>query len=107
MGDHADVSKHIKTYMMVFAALFVGTVLTVAASQVQVSTPAHITIALAIAVVKASLVAAIFMHLKWEKSFSIWIALLFCAIFFCVLMLLPVLTVQDMNRIGVEHGIWG
>ena len=107
MGDHADVSKHIKTYMLVFAALAVGTVLTVLAAQIQVSTPVHIAIALAIAIVKASLVAAIFMHLKWEKSSSIWMALLFCAIFFVVLLLLPVLTVQDMNRVGVEHGIWG
>lgn len=107
MGDHADVSKHIKTYMIVFAALAVGTVLTVLAAQIEASTPAHIAIALLIAVVKASLVAAIFMHLKWERSISIWIALLFCAIFFVVLMLLPALTMHDMNRIGVEHGIWG
>lgn len=107
MGDHADVSKHVKTYLLVFGALAVGTILTVLAAQIHVSTPAHITIALAIAVVKASLVAAIFMHLKWERSQSIWIALLFCAIFFAALMLLPVLTMEDMNRVGVEYGIWG
>jgi len=107
MGGHADVSKQKTVYLFVFGALAVGTVLTVLAAQIEASTPVHITIALAIAVVKASLVAAIFMHLKWETSSSIWIALLFCAIFFVVLLLLPVLTMQDMNRIGVEHSIWG
>ena len=107
MGDaHADISKHVRSYIIVFAALAVGTILTVAASQIHVSTPAHITIALAIAVVKASLVAAIFMHLKWEHAPSIWWVLLICAVFFVALMLLPSLTTHDHPPQAVQ-GTWG
>lgn len=94
-GAHSDVSKHVKAYIGVFVALAVFTILTVIASQVHVSTPMHISIALIIAAIKASLVAAIFMHLKWERSASIWWALALCAIFFVVLISLPVLTVAE------------
>jgi len=105
-GAHADVSKHMKAYIAVFVALAIGTILTVAASRIHVSTPAHIGIALTIAVVKASLVAAIFMHLKWESAPSIWWVLLVCVIFFVVLMLLPSLTTHDTPP-QVVHGTWG
>jgi len=105
-GSHADVSRHVKAYIGVFAALAVFTVLTVAASQIHVSTPAHIGIAMLIAVVKASLVAAIFMHLKWEKCWSIWFVLVLSAFFFAVLMLIPVLTANEAMP-EVLHGTWG
>ena len=107
MGDHADVSKHVKAYLFVLAALALGTILTVVAAQIHVSTPAHIGIALLIAVVKASLVAAVFMHLKWERSIAIWWSLLFCAFFFFMLLLVPMLTMQDMDSPHVHHSIWG
>lgn len=106
MGDsHAEISKHIKSYVAVFIALAIATVLTVLASLLDVSMGAHIGIALLIATVKASLVAAIFMHLKWERSISIWWVLGFCAVFFIALMLLPVLTVQESVP-GVVHRMW-
>jgi cytochrome c oxidase subunit IV len=106
MGDsHADISKHVKAYVGVFIALAIATVLTVLASLLDVSTTAHISIALLIAAVKASLVAAIFMHLKWERSISIWWVLAFCAIFFVALLLLPVLTAQESVP-GVVRGTW-
>ena len=69
MGEHADVSKHVKLYLCVFAALAAGTVLTVAAAQLPVSHTVGVAIALGIATVKASLVELIFMHLRWEQSF--------------------------------------
>lgn len=105
-GSHADISRHVKAYLGVFAALAVFTILTVAASQVHVSTPAHIGIAMVIAVAKAGMVAAIFMHLKWEKAWSIWFVLVLCAFFFAVLMLVPVLTANEAMP-GVLHGSWG
>lgn len=107
MSDHADISKHVKLYIFVFAALAAGTVLTVAAAQIHVSKPVGIAIALGIATVKASLVALIFMHLKWERSFSIWVALALCAVFFLLLLLVPMLSMQDMYQPFVEYGIWG
>ncbi|MEK6675262.1 MAG: cytochrome C oxidase subunit IV family protein [Planctomycetota bacterium] len=104
-GAHADVSKHVKAYIGVFVALAVLTVVTVLASYIQVSMGLHITIALVIATIKASFVAAIFMHLKWERGASIWWSLCLCAIFFAVLMMLPSLTVYD-HPPRVEDKMW-
>ncbi len=107
MADaHSDASKHMKAYFGVFIALAVFTILTVSASRMHVSTPMHIGIALAIATFKASLVAAIFMHLKWEKSGWIWITLAFCAVCFVILMCVPTLTANDMP-VHTKYGTWG
>lgn len=107
MSDaHADISKHVKAYIGVFVALAILTVVTVAASRVDFTHWGNITIALVIAGVKASLVAAIFMHLKWEKAPWIWWVLALAAVFFIFLMALPVLTVND-HPPGVKIGTWG
>ena len=103
---HADVQKHVRLYLIVFASLLVGTVLTVAAARMDFGGHWNIVVALAIAGVKASLVAAIFMHLKWERAAAIWSSLVLCAVFFVVLILLPVLTVQDLPP-QVKMGTWG
>ena len=104
--EHTDIRKQVRIYIGVFVALGVLTVLTVAASYVHASAGAHIAIALVIAAIKASLVAAIFMHLKWERGVSIWWTLLFCAMFFTALIVLPVLTVEELPP-GVQRGTWG
>ena len=107
MGDaHADISKHVKSYIAVFVTLAIATVVTVAASRVDFGGHWNVGVALAIAAFKASLVEAIFMHLKWEKSAPIWWALGFCVIFFAVLMVLPVLTVNDLPP-QATVGTWG
>ena len=107
MSDaHADVSKHVRSYIIVFVTLAVLTVVTVLAAQVDISHWGNISLALAIATVKASLVAAIFMHLKWERSAWVWFSLLLCAFFFVVLMTLPTLSVSD-HPPGVKMGTWG
>ena len=107
MADaHADVSKHVRMYMAVFAALAVGTVLTVLVSRYDFGGSTNVVIALAIATVKASLVAAIFMHLKWESCSAIWVTLALCAVFFVVLILVPVLVVNDLPP-QVRIGTWG
>ena len=61
--DHGHIEEHIKVYLTVFGALAVLTVLTVAASYMNVSATEAIFLALTIATVKASLVAGYFMHL--------------------------------------------
>ena len=107
MADaHADVSKHVKSYVAVFVALAVFTVLTVAASTQDFGGSWNVVVALSIAAIKASLVAAIFMHLKWERAPSIWWVLALCAIFFVVLMALPVLVANDLPP-QVRLGSWG
>ena len=107
MGDsHADISKHVRSYIKVFVALAVLTVVTVAVSKIPFPGAGNVIVALLIALGKASLVAAIFMHLKWEKSPSVWWVLICCALFFVVLMLVPVLTVNDIPP-QVHEGTWG
>lgn len=102
---HAELSKHIRMYKMVFIALAIGTVVTVAANQLHVPHAVAIGIALMIATVKASLVAAIFMHLKWERSVWIWSTLAFCAVCFAFLIFIPVLETNE-HPPGVAVGTW-
>jgi len=93
-SDPAEVKKTVRQYLMVGAALFVGTVVTVAANQVHLVVPLAITVALIIATIKGSLVAAVFMHLSHERKW-IYGALLLTVAFFIVLMAVPFLTLND------------
>lgn len=78
-----------KTYLAVFGALALLTVLTVAASYLHLSRPGAIAAALVIAAVKVSLIAAFFMHLKFEKKTIHWI--FFGALFFLLVLFFFVL----------------
>ncbi len=97
-GNHAvDIDKHVRTYMIVFAALAVLTVVTVAVYYLELSVPMAITVALIIATVKGSLVACYFMHLVSEKKL-IFLILLMTAAFFAFLLLTPMITsLADQN----------
>ena len=75
------------------------TIITVAVSYLEVSTVEGIMLALAIASVKASLVAGYFMHLISEKQTIIWILIL-TFVFFLILMFIPLITVTDETRIN-------
>lgn len=106
MADsHADISKHIKLYLGVFAALAVLTVVTVGASRVHFSGSGNVIVALLIAGCKAMLVAVVFMHLKWERSGWIWWPLALCAVFFIALMALPTLTSTESHQ-RAPGGAW-
>lgn len=94
-ADHHDMSKSIRSYIMVFVALMVFTVITVAVTRLQFSVGMGIAVALIIASIKASMVAGVFMHLSHEKMW-IYGSLLLTAAFFVVLLLLPKL-------IGMDH----
>ena len=94
MSDPADIKKHLGKYWMIGAALLVFTGITVAANQFHLAVPFAITVALAIAITKGSMVAAVFMHLNREKQW-IYGALILTVVFFIVLMTLPFLTVKD------------
>ena len=89
-----DVKKHLKVYIGVFVALLVGTVITVAASRVDLGHAGNISLALFIAVIKAALVAAFFMHLASEKK-PIYTILVFTAFFFVGLMALTLWSMND------------
>ena len=94
-SEAALVKQHVRVYVMVFAALAVLTVVTVAISYLELSTGYAIGVAMVVATVKASLVALYFMHLISEEKVILWLLLL-CAAFCVVLMFLP---------LGTETGI--
>jgi cytochrome c oxidase subunit 4 len=89
-----DVSKHVKTYMMVFGALMALTILTVGVSYLHLATHEAIIVALVIASIKGSLVALFFMHLIDERRLIYWVLSL-TALFFLFLMLIPLSTNLD------------
>ena len=94
-SDHAvDIDKHVRVYITVFVALMALTIVTVAVSRFHLAVPIAVTVALLVAVVKGSLVACYFMHLISEKKL-IYAVLALTAVFFAVLMVLPVATVSD------------
>ncbi len=89
MSEHAhDIKKEVKGYLLVFTWLIILTVVTVTASFLKLNLSGAIILALSIATIKASLVACYFMHLISEKKL-IYMILIFTAIFFLGLLLLP------------------
>ena len=94
--DAAEVKQHVRVYVLVFAALAVLTVVTVAISYIHLPTAPAIAVAMAVALLKAGLVACFFMHLISERRIIHWMLLL-CFAFFVFLMLLPLGT-----NLGIE-----
>ena len=79
------IRKEIRKYLAVFGALAALTVITVAISRLHLPTGQAIALALVVAAVKASLVAAFFMHLISERRLVFGV-LIFTAFFFGMLM---------------------
>ena len=92
--DPAEIDKHVRTYIIVFASLLVLTVVTVAVSYLHLSVGPAVAVALVIASFKASLVALFFMHLISERQVILMIMGLTAA-FAVVLLLLPFVTNLD------------
>ena len=111
MGGHnspEDIKKETRTYLLVFVALAVATLITVAVSYLDLNGPQAITVALFIATIKGGLVAAFFMHLLSEEKF-IYSVLALTLVFFAVLFILPIGNYADavgehFSMEGVEHG---
>jgi cytochrome c oxidase subunit 4 len=89
--DPAEIDKHVRVYITVFVTLMVLTIVTVAVSYLDLSTPMAVAVALFIATIKGALVAGYFMHLLSEKKLITAVLALTVA-FFVVLLALPVLT---------------
>lgn len=92
--DPAEIDKHVRTYIMVFATLLVLTAVTVAVSYLHLEVHEAIAVALVIASIKASLVALFFMHLISERQVILLILALTGA-FAVVLLILPMITNLD------------
>ncbi len=91
---HAHISS-IKFYLAIFAALITLTVATVGVSYVHLG-PANLAVAIVIASIKAALVCLFFMHLRNDNKFHALIfvsSLLFIGVFFAY-------TVNDTGRRG-------
>jgi cytochrome c oxidase subunit IV len=96
-GKHQD-SHHIiplKTYLNVFAVLICLTVVTVAASRINFGAM-NAVIAFAIASVKALLVLAYFMHLKYDNMMNR--VIIASGVFFLIVLYMFV-TIDDITRI--------
>ena len=87
MAKHADIDRQVKIYVLVFVSLMVLTIVTVAISRLHLPVREAILIALAVAIVKGSLVAGYFMHLFSERKFIYWVLGVTVAFFFFVLVL--------------------
>lgn len=93
-ASHADVEHHVRAAYYVFGSLLVLTGFTVGAYFLHLPPRAAIALALLIATVKGTLVAAWFMHLVSERTLIYWVLGL-TAVLFLPLLLLPTLTVLD------------
>ncbi len=99
MSHDVDIDKSVRTYMIVFAALFVGTIITVAASYIDLSAGPAVALALLIACAKGSLVVLFFMHLIDEKKLIYWLMAL-AVVFFIFAMVVPVMTESNTIHVG-------
>ena len=88
MSNHNDAAHdphrpNVGLYVKVFAALMVLTVVTVAISKIHLPRPQAIGLGLFVALIKASLVGALFMHLWGENKLihrTLWITVACAAI---------------------------
>lgn len=90
-----ELKKHVRTYMLVFGALLLGTAITVGLYYVHFESVAlTVSIALFVASIKSFLVAGFFMHLISEKK-AIYAMLITTAVFFVSLMFLTLWAMND------------
>jgi cytochrome c oxidase subunit IV len=96
MSEHAHSSSP-RVYVATLGALLVLTVVTVGAAYVNFGS-ASIIIAMAIATVKASLVALFFMHLRHDNPLN---AIIFVSslIFLAIFLAFPMIDVQSRDKV--------
>ena len=95
--DQTSIRADVRRYLAVFAALIGLTVVTVAVAELNVGVRLGIVIALVIATIKGSLVAAVFMHLSAERRW-IYGILIFVVIMAAGLLFWPAWGEYDRAR---------
>jgi cytochrome c oxidase subunit 4 len=90
MAGHSaeEIKKETRVYVLVFVALAALTLITVGVSYLHLSFGAAVALALFIATIKGSLVAAFFMHLISERRL-VYAVLILTFAFFLALIFLP------------------
>ena len=68
--EHLGHPLSVKFLVGILAALLFLTVVTVGVSYIEMGRSLALAVALLVAVIKASLVALFFMHLRWDKPFN-------------------------------------
>jgi cytochrome c oxidase subunit 4 len=96
--DVESIRKETRTYITVFIALAVLTVLTVGVSYFHMPPVLAIAVALLIAAFKGSLVAGFFMHLLHERKLIYWLLIL-TVLFFLVLLFYPTISAWDQRHV--------
>jgi cytochrome c oxidase subunit 4 len=91
-----DVKKHIRIYMIVFGALAILTVVTVAVAYLHLPVAPALILALIIATVKGTLVASFFMHLVSEKK-VIYSFLVLTVVFLIAMFILVISSLYDQQ----------
>lgn len=99
MGHDIDIEAWERKFKMVLLVLVVGTVLTVAASYIDLPTGPAIALALAIATAKATLVMLIFMHMIDERQLIYWVMGI-AVLFFFFALLIPLFTESNSINVG-------
>jgi len=97
MGEHhsaEEISKHVRSYMIVFGSLAVLTIVTVAVSYLHLSIWPALILALVIATFKGGLVASFFMHLKEERKI----------IYYVLVLTIPLLIIMFILFVWAYHG---
>ena len=97
------VREQVKVYMVVFGALLLFTFISLGVWALNLPTGVAITLALSIAVIKASLIGCFFMHLLWERV-AIFLLLGLVAIHGTGMVLGTYFTEYENAAIQVEHG---
>ena len=91
-------------YWGVFLALLVLTFTTVAVIWVDLG-PFNIVVAMAVAVAKATLVGAVFMHLWWDEKVNLLIVTL-TMVFFSIFVMFSVVDVASQNFVNKEEALF-
>jgi cytochrome c oxidase subunit 4 len=97
-----DIAAQVRGYLVVFGTLLVLTMVTVAISYLHLPETPAVLIGLSIALVKASLVAMYFMHLKGEKPMVFWPLGLTAFLF--VGLIVSVLLAEGDHLMGTQFG---
>lgn len=108
-ASHHDEIAHVmpvRLLLGVWGALMVLTVITVAVTSVDLGSRINLTIAMAIATVKAGLVVTYFMHLRWDRPFHTLVflgSLLFVSLFISMTLLDKSEYERDIEEMYLER----
>jgi cytochrome c oxidase subunit 4 len=109
-AHHHDGIAHVtpvRLLLGVWGALMVLTVITVAVTSIDLGSRINLTVAMAIATVKAGLVVTYFMHLRWDRPFNTLVflgSLLFVSLFISMTLLDKSEYERDIEEMVLERG---